>query len=190
MRVLKGMFLAAGVTVAAVSLAGTASAAVVIKSFVGSPFSGLNPLGTLPATLLSTSNTYDFTFDLVAPIVGPSATQAEADLIAKLGSTPELIQYQLYEGTPTMLDPEAGTELAMSALGMSPTLFGHLSVGPYYLNILPAEIAVSGEAISGSFVTTPVPEPVTWGMMLLGVGAIGAAMRIGRRKGETASATA
>jgi PEP-CTERM motif len=181
MRVPKGIILAAGISVAAASLAGSASAAVIIKSFVGSPFSGLNTTGSLPPTLLLAGNTYDFTFDLVAPIVGPSSTQAEAQLIARSGSTPELIQYQLYEGNPTTADPENGTLLVTSAVGFSPTLFGTLGVGDYYLNIVPSEIAASGELASGSFITTGVPEPASWGLMLLGVGMIGMGMRIGRR---------
>ena len=43
MRVFKGLLLVAGGAVAAVSLAGAASAAVIIKPFLGGPFSALNP---------------------------------------------------------------------------------------------------------------------------------------------------
>ena len=80
MRVLKGLLLVAGGAVAAVSLAGAASAAVIIKPFLGGPFSALNPIGTLPATVVKKGNTYDFTFDLVAPVAGISATQVAAIL--------------------------------------------------------------------------------------------------------------
>jgi hypothetical protein len=186
MRVLKRILLVAGASVAAASLAGAASAAVIITSFTGGPFSGLNPLGSLPTTTLKAGNTYDFTFDLVAPIAGPSATQAEADTIKISGSTPDLIQYQVYMGTPSVAHPEAGILLATSAIGFSPTVSGNWGVGDYYVNILSKEISKTGEDASGSFVTTPVPEPVTWGMMLLGVGMIGSGMRLGRRKHDTA----
>jgi hypothetical protein len=187
MRVIKGLLLAASAALAASSYSSAASAAVIIKSFVGGPFSGLNPIGTLPATTLKAGNTYDFTFDLVAPIDGESSTQAEAQLLAKLSSTSELIQYQVYEGTPTTALPEAGTLLATSVKGFSPTVFGDWGVGEYYVNILPSEISKNGEVTSGSFITTPVPEPVTWAMLLLGVGMAGSGLRLAHRRSVAAA---
>src|SRR5579863_2137507 len=153
MRILSGLLLAAGVSAAAMSFAGAASAAVVIESFDGSPFSGLNPVGTLPATALTAGNTYDFTFDLVPPIYGESSTQVAAQFLAVTGSTPEMIQYQVYEGTPDASHPEAGTLIATSVMGFAPTVYGDWSVGDYYVNVLPTEIVKSGEVASGSFIT-------------------------------------
>jgi PEP-CTERM motif len=186
MRVFKRLLLVAGAAVAAVSLGSAASAAVIIKPFLGGPFSALNPVGTLPATLLKKGNTYDFTFDLVPPVDGISATQVAAILNLGLQQTAENIQYQVYEGTPTLLNPESGTLLATSLSGLSPTVFLNLMPGDYYVNILSSDIAVGGEVVSGSFVTTPapVPEPVTWAMMLLGAGMIGVGLRMVRPKEE------
>lgn len=183
MRVLKGLLLVAGGAVAAVSLASAASAAVIIKPFLGGPFSALNPIGTLPATIAKKGNTYDFTFDLVAPVAGISATQVAAILNGGV-QTAENIQYQVYEGTPTLLDPENGTKLATSLSALSPTVFLNLKPGSFYVNILSSDIAVGGEVVSGSFVTTPAPEPVSWAMILLGVGLVGGGLRMARRKDE------
>jgi hypothetical protein len=47
------------------------------------------------------------------------------------------------------------------------------------VNIVPSEIAVHGETGSGWYITTDVPEPVTRG--LIGVGMAGLGMRIRRR---------
>lgn len=177
---LKNLLLGAAATLA---LASAAPAAVVITPFLGGPFSSLNPVGTLPATVVTSGNTYDFTFDLVAPLKGGvSATQVAA--IANLLSVKkaELVQYQIYEGVPTTSDPEAGTLLATSALAFSPTVFLKLGVGDYYVNLQPPDIKVSGQVVSGSFVTGPaVPEPATWALVLMGAGLVGGATRVRRR---------
>jgi hypothetical protein len=182
----KRLLFVAGGSLAAASLASAASAAVIIKPFLGGPFSALNPVGTLPATIVKKGNTYDFTFDLVAPIDGISATQVSSILNSGLMQTAENIQYQVYEGTPTLLNPENGTLLATSLSALSPTVFLNLTPGDYYVNILSSDIAVGGEVVSGSFVTTqaPVPEPVTWAMMLLGAGMIGVGLRMARPEKE------
>lgn len=174
-------FLAGGLMAAALLAAfplSSAGAAVIIAAFLGGPFSSLNPIGTLPATFVQSANTYDFTFSLVAPVTGISATQVAA--IAN-GSTRanEQIQYQIYEGVPTTADPENGTLLATSLDTFSPTVFINLAPGSYYVNVLPADIAVNGEVLSGSFVTAPatIPEPAAWALMMLGVGLAGANLR-------------
>jgi hypothetical protein len=177
-----------GAAALALSAAPASAATVFIKSFVGGPFSSLNPLGTLPATKLAAGDTYDFTFDLVAPIVGESSTQAAAQVLSL--SLGEPIQYQVYEGTPTTGSPEAGTLLATSAFGLSPVVTGNWGVGDYYVNILPSEITVGGEVVSGSFQNSAVPEPATWAMMLIGVGLIGGGLRLARRSDELAMPTA
>ena len=98
--------------------------------------------------------------------------------------TAENIQYQVYEGTPTLLDPENGTKLDTSLSALSPTVFLNLGPGSFYVNILSSDIAVGGEVVSGSFVTTPAPEPVSWAMILLGVGLVGGGLRMARRENE------
>lgn len=167
---------------AASALASPAGAAVFITSFLGGPFSNANPVGTLPATFVTAGNTYDWTFDLVAPITGISATQVAAVTNGTVRSA-ELIQYQLYEGVPTTGDPENGTLIATSLLAFSPTLFETLGPGSYYVNVLPTQIRTSPEVVSGSFVTAPanIPEPASWSLMIVGAGLIGATSRLRRR---------
>jgi hypothetical protein len=192
MKVFKRLLLIAGAATAAISLSSAASGAVIISAFLGGPFSANNNVGTLPATILHSGNTYDFTFDLVPPIDGLSGTQVEAALVTFLGSIPEPIEYQVYEGTPTALDPQNGTLLGTSLTGPSPVVFGNWGPGSYFVNIRPLEITADGEVISGSFVTTPggVPEPLAWSMMLLGVALIGGGLRVARRKDEMVPTTA
>ena len=85
----------------------------------------------------------------------------------------------------TLLDPENGTKLATSLSALSPTVFLNLKPGSFYVNILSSDIAVGGEVVSGSFVTTPAPEPVSWAMILLGVGLVGGGLRMARRRGRS-----
>src|SRR5438477_150162 len=103
--------------------AGAASAATVIVSSIGSPFSLANPIGTLPATKLDQSNTYDFTFSITQPIIGSTvSTQLQAQTNRPVQA--QLIQYQLYSGTPG-----SGTFIAQSSLDFSPVVGFNPSVG-------------------------------------------------------------
>lgn len=166
-------------TLLAAALPQVAAAAVVITPFLGGPFSEANPVGTLPATVVAASNTYDFTFSLVAPLTGISATQVAAVINRGNLRKAELVQYAVYEGVPTPSDPENGTLLATSLKAFSPTVFLKLGPGDYYVNLLPSEISVGNEVVSGSFVTAPaaIPEPASWAVMLLGASAMGAVLR-------------
>jgi hypothetical protein len=62
----------------------------------------------------------------------------------------------------------------------------------YFVNVVMDNGLVSGATNAGfSAVFTGVPEPSTWAMMLMGVGGVGAAMRMARRKtGAAAMMTA
>ena len=44
--------------------------------------------------------------------------------------------------------------------------------------------------LGGAEISTSAPEPAAWALMLLGVGAVGAAMRLGRREQGLTRATA
>lgn len=165
-----------GATVAALSigaLAAPANSATVILPVAGGPFSGLNSYGGFPVIRLLKANTYDFTFDLVAPVVGDTDTQLEA----QAHNAKQLIQYDLYSGTPT----GANTNLTTSPLSDSSELVEALAPGDYFVQVKPGYIAVSGEVSSGSLITASVPEPASWALMILGVTAIGGALR-GRKR--------
>jgi hypothetical protein len=175
----KTLFAGAAV-VSALIAAAPVSAATIIVAFTGGPFSLTNPIGTLPATKLVKGNTYDFTFTMVPPLSGnTTSTQAQAQARVGTGNVPELIQYQLYEGTPG-----SGTLLATSALDYSPVVAFNAVPDNYYMEVTSAEIAKNNEVASGS-IAAAVPEPAGWAMMLVGFGALGLALR--RRSASTAS---
>ena len=173
---LKTLF--AGATIAsALVAASAASAAVIITPFTGGPFSLSNPLGTLPATKMTTGNTYDYTFSLAMPLGTGSSVQIAAQKLIHGSSVPELIQYSLYTGTPG-----SGTFVSQSSLDFAPTVAFTPTVGAYYVQV--DYIAASGE-VAGGTITSSVPEPASWAMMLVGFGALGVALR--RRAAKTAS---
>ncbi len=166
--------------ISVLALSTAASAVTVVTAFTGGPFSLANPLGTLPATKMSNGNTYDYTFTLVDPLGSSSSTQVSAQLLAHGGSTPELIQYSLYTG-----DPGSGTFVSQSSLDFSPTISFTPAAGDYYVEV--NYIAANGE-VAGGTLTTAVPEPASWAMMLVGFGALGVALR--RRAAKTATVAA
>ena len=160
----------AGVAVLSTLLAtSSVSAMTVITAFTTGPFSLNNPLGTLPATKLKTSNTYDFTFTLEDPLGTVSSTQVQAQLLAHNASIPQLMQYSLYTGTPG-----SGTFQSQSNLDFSPTLAFTPAAGDYYLEV--NYVAANNEVVGGTL-TASVPEPASWAMMLLGFGVLGGALR-------------
>ncbi|MDB5479253.1 MAG: hypothetical protein JWO83_306, partial [Caulobacteraceae bacterium] len=69
----------------------------------------------------------------------------------------------------------------------APVFTFNLTNGTYYIQITPAQVAVSGEEASGSLQETVVPEPTAWVLMILGFGGVGIAMR-SRRRMATATA--
>jgi hypothetical protein len=155
---------------AALGLAASgAQAALIVTAIPGGPFSPANPIGTIPSVDLLSANTYDFTFDISG--VGSALTQVEASI---RGPVSEPIQFSLFSGAPG-----AGTLIATSALMDGPSLTDTLGIGSYFLQI--DNIAVNGELLSGGLQVFAVPEPATWGLMLLGLTGLGAVLRHRRR---------
>ena len=175
----KTLFAGAAV-ISALAISSAASAMTVITPFMNGPFSLSNPLGTLPATKMTSGNVYDYTFTLVDPLGTSDSTEISAQLLAHSASTPELIQYSLYSG-----DPGSGTFLSQSSVDFSPTIAFTPAAGDYYVEV--DYIAKSGE-VAGGTLTAAVPEPASWAMMLVGFGALGVALR--RRTAKTASVAA
>ena len=65
--------------------------------------------------------------------------------------------------------------------------------GPISISSLtfPQWSAAPGTVLNGNYevvlgVESPVPEPAQWALLLVGIGAIGGALRLARRKGDTA----
>jgi hypothetical protein len=79
-------------------------------------------------------------------------------------------------------------------IGVSDTLVVPTGASKLYLG-LPDGFGFAGPPgtyndNSGGFTVSGVPEPATWAMMLVGVGAMGVAMRTTRRKARATTATA
>ncbi len=171
----------AAVTAIAIgAFATSASSMTIIKAVPGGPVSGANPYVGLPVLALLKADTYDFTFTLAPPLAGSTATQLQAQ--AQIGNgVPEDIAFSLYSGTPT------GTHslIATSPFAISSVVSEDLTAGNYYIQITPADIVVNKEVDSGSIVTTAVPEPAAWAMMLVGFAGVGSMVR---RKTEKSAA--
>jgi hypothetical protein len=164
---------AAAAALSVVLAAGSTEAVTVItKAIPGGPFSADNWFGGLPVLALDKADIYNFTFTLVPPIDGDTQTQVQAQIETKLGGSPEPIQFDLYSGTPS----GSYTFLQTSPVSTSSFLALDLTPGNYFIQITPAYIAVNGEVDSGSVVTA-VPEPAAWALMIVGLGAIGGALR-------------
>lgn len=175
---LKSLFV--GAAMVSVIGASSASAAVIITAFTSGPFSVSNPLGTIPATKMTTGNTYDYTFTFAMALGTGSSVQLLAQKLSHGSSIPQPIQYSLYSGTPG-----SGVFQSQSSLDFAPTIAFSPAVGNYYVQV--DYIALSGE-VAGGAITSVVPEPASWGMMLVGFGALGIALR--RRATKTASGAA
>jgi PEP-CTERM motif len=151
-----------------------ASGATITQGLAGDPFSGLSSIGGFPVMALSKTNTYDFTFAMGSPLVGDTQTQFQAQII---GGKAELISFDLYSGTPT----GSHAFIAASPVAYSSVLSEDLKAGDYYVQITPTQIAANDEVVSGSLIVATVPEPASWALMILGIGAAGGALR--RRSG-------
>lgn len=158
--------------VAAVALASPSMAVTVIKPIAGGPFSADNPIGTVLATRLLKSNTYDFTFSIVPPL-GNSVLTTLSAAAADNANQGLPIQFSLFSGTPT----GGHTLLDTSLYIINPTLVDTLGVGDYFLQVLPSGITRNGETGSGSLTVAVVPEPAAWGLFVVGFGMVGAATR-------------
>ena len=161
---------------AALSLALVASSAqaatVITMAIPGGPFSANNSFGGLPVLQLKKADTYNFTFTLVPPIDGNTDTQVEAQVETKAGGSPEPIRFDLYSGTPSGSHSLKGT----SPLEVSSFLALDLAPGNYFIQIKPSYITANNEVDSGTVITA-VPEPAGWALMIVGVAAIGGALR-------------
>ena len=77
-----------------------------------------------------------------------------------------------------------GVDLGRAGSGTIALGFSSLSDNVTLSGFLTRYQAVNGNGSAVGLPVAPVPEPATWGMMLLGFIGIGVAMRRGRRKGD------
>ena len=143
------------------------ASAVTIIAVSGGPFDTVtNTIGTINDFHMMQGDTYDFTFTLQGS--ANSATQAQIQAVFKgLGQT---IPFTLFAGAPS-----SGVAMAGSVGATGPTLEATITPGSYYLEV--SSVAANGELVSGSLDFAPVPEPATWGLMLMGFAVLGSAVR-------------
>ena len=155
----------------AVAVAEPASA-LIITPFIGGPFSSANPFGTFIPLAVNSNNTYDFTFSIVGPTVDV-LTQMQASTAGASQS----LQFSLFSGAPG-----SGVLLDTSPDELGPSLTDTLSAGDYFLEIESFSRGPGPEIVSGGLVVTGIPEPASWGLMLLGVAGLGGALRLTRAR--------
>ncbi|MBO9715169.1 PEPxxWA-CTERM sorting domain-containing protein [Sphingomonas sp.] len=145
---------------------------------IGSPatatlqFVQLGQLSTLPGSAAARAQTALTTFDVRAAgfVVAPGTRYSVAfDAAAGMGRMGVIIGYGV--GTPPNPPTIFGTNYAGGG-------FQQLSNG------VGGPVTPSRDAGFVSYVSLNVPEPGTWGMMILGLGAVGGAMRRGRAAGR------
>jgi hypothetical protein len=159
--------LCAGAALGCAALIASSASATTVIAVSGGPFDTVtNNIGTIDGFHAVKGDTYDFTFTLQGSV--NSATQAQIQAVFKgLG---QAIPFTLFAGSPG-----SGLAVADSVGTTGPTLQATIAPGSYYLET--SSIAANGELVSGSVDFAAVPEPATWGVMLLGFGAMGASMR-------------
>jgi hypothetical protein len=160
---------------AGVMLAASPSQAVNIALATG-PFSvPANPSGVIPAgTFASGTNTYDFTFTILG---GPFEDLLQLQASAIANGVPQPVAFKLYDGDPgsgVFVANSGGTSTAASLshpIGPGDHFFEMLTVGA------PLELVTGGMTLTQLTRTGGVPEPATWALSLLGIGALGATLR-------------
>lgn len=90
----------------------------------------------------------------------------------------ELSSFDLYKSNGQLVVHGVQRSSGIKDLWVLPTT--RLSAGHYFLQVKGYMVANTSASFSGNLNVTPVPEPETWGMMLLGLGALGMLAR--RRK--------
>ena len=199
---MKAKMFAVGVALAtSIAAASPASALVIVKDLTGGTGTGntFTPtfnLGTLPAEFLFENKThcagakngctYDFVFHLAGLGAGDTTTlqlAAQAQMGNPAHAVAEDISFNVFSGAPgaNASLPTDGNFLGASdnTAPTAPVITLNLGNGDYFLQIAASQVAVSGEASSGSLTETApsVPEPASWALMLLGVTALGANLR-------------
>jgi hypothetical protein len=181
------LLVAAAGSLALLSFAGATSASTIINSVTPGTLSlSGTTIGTINGINVNKSNTYDWTFDISGDPVG-ALSQLQGSIKVNNLPVSEPIALSLFSGTPggpnTHIDTSSSTQGA--AIFDVP-----LTAGSYFIQLLPGDIAVNNELVSGSIQLSAVPEPATWGMMLFGVSLIGAGLRVSRRKDAMAMSLA
>lgn len=140
---------------------------------------------TFTAAQAGTSFTDIFTFNVATPF------DAAGSVTSSYLNTPLTKDLLITGMNLYRYDPATDTIIGSAISGVNNTGFGNhptdswsleafgLQSGAYALRIDGQVVGAGGGAFAGDFTISPVPEPATWGMLLAGLGIVGAAM--GRR---------
>jgi len=207
--------LLAGAAIVSAGLFATsqASALVIVNAVYnaanpGGPFTPTTPLGSIlntpfyeslgvqPGNVCTDPGNchYDFTFTLTGLAPG-ATTQIQIQAASQIPpSIAEPLDYDLFSGVPgaTPLLISSPDFIAASAPSgtVGEIINAALGDGSYFVQVTAAQVVSDGEIGSGSLtqLANTVPEPMSWALMLVGFGGIGAVLR--RRAARTASVTA
>lgn len=190
------MFTRIAVNAAALLLAGglalaapAANAATITTQLVApaGPYNLGNPVGNIPSQTLAKypslrgfyidetknkNNKYNFVFTISPGTYDLHTTMSAFAPV--LGPLP--VQYRLLKGVPGQL---GNLLLGVSPLALNPSIdVDDVTGGNYFMQLLPSGVSSpkKEEWVNGQIELT-VPEPATWGMMILGVGMLGLAAR-------------
>lgn len=187
---MKITLVSAAAIAAAIVAAAPAAATVEIVYVNGQTALGTpNPIIVPPTLNLANTQTVKSTDTAVLYqfVLGSTYTLSNATFTNTTGF--QLSSFSLFKGLQTSAQTTGalggGTALTSQFISAPDTV---LTAGSYTLQIngtytMPAgAVSQPSVAATGNFSVAAVPEPATWGLMVLGFGAIGGALRTSRRK--------
>jgi len=118
-----------------------------------------------------------FTFTIGAAPTSLDAIVASISRTAAVGL--DITGLDLY-GTSGLIS--SGSQVSSGAQDVWTLTSDNLAAGSYYLQVSGTLVSTTSGAYGGSIMLAPVPEPATYGMLLAGLGAVGALARRRRQR--------